>query len=167
MQSRTVIGPFNGSAYLDDTFVDRLLQVIGDYNISRDSGSGSSTVGGSSSSSTVGGSSGSNTVGGSSSSNPAGGTSDAASSSTPSALAGRPTQSHPSHPLNLSNLGSNPSNLSNLPNLSKPLFLFWAPHVAHTPLQVPAEYHAKFGFIQQPNRRTYAAMVNYIDTKVQ
>ena len=47
---------------------------------------------------------------------------------------------------------------------SNPLFLFWSPHIAHTPLQVPAKYEEKFSFISQPNRRTYHAMVNYIGT---
>ena len=46
---------------------------------------------------------------------------------------------------------------------SKPLFLFYAPHLVHTPLQVPEKYLRKFSFIDNIYRRYYAAMVNYLD----
>eukprot|EP00055_Hartaetosiga_balthica_P003234 m.7069 g.7069 ORF g.7069 m.7069 type:complete len:553 (+) comp2699_c0_seq1:7-1665(+) len=46
---------------------------------------------------------------------------------------------------------------------SQPLFLTYASKVAHYPLQAPKEYQDKFSFIDQPNRRVYHAMVNYLD----
>ena len=45
-----------------------------------------------------------------------------------------------------------------------PMFLFWAPHVAHAPLEVPAAYLEKFSWIDKKTRGTYAAMINFIDT---
>jgi len=43
-----------------------------------------------------------------------------------------------------------------------PLFLFWAAHVAHGPLQVPAAAEAKFSFItDSKSRRLYHAMVRF------
>ena len=47
-----------------------------------------------------------------------------------------------------------------------PLFLFWAPHTVHTPLQVPAAYLDKFGFIPDWRRRRYHAMVSYMDDRI-
>jgi arylsulfatase B len=47
-----------------------------------------------------------------------------------------------------------------------PLFLFWAPHAVHVPLEVPSAYLAKFAFIDDPRRQFYAAMVNYIDEAI-
>ena len=44
-----------------------------------------------------------------------------------------------------------------------PLFLYYAPHIAHTPLQVPPDYEKKFDFIDDETRRIYHAMVNYLD----
>jgi hypothetical protein len=35
--------------------------------------------------------------------------------------------------------------------------------VAHYPLQAPQEYQDKFSFIEEPHRRVYHAMVNYLD----
>ena len=46
---------------------------------------------------------------------------------------------------------------------SMPLFLYYAPHIVHTPLQVPQNYLDKFDFIENSRRRYYHAMVNYID----
>ncbi|XP_065188415.1 arylsulfatase B-like [Sycon ciliatum] len=48
-------------------------------------------------------------------------------------------------------------------NASNPLFLYYAPHIAHTPLQVPKAYEEKFSFIENTHRRIYHAMVNYLD----
>ena len=48
-------------------------------------------------------------------------------------------------------------------DVSTPFFLFWAPHIAHAPLEVPQAYIDKFAFIEDKNRRLYAAMVNYVD----
>eukprot|EP00040_Diaphanoeca_grandis_P016465 m.84937 g.84937 ORF g.84937 m.84937 type:complete len:573 (-) comp25821_c0_seq3:107-1825(-) len=47
-----------------------------------------------------------------------------------------------------------------------PLFLFWAPHTVHSPLQVPQHFHDKFKFIDDWRRRRYHAMVNFMDTKI-
>lgn len=48
-------------------------------------------------------------------------------------------------------------------NLSKPWFIFWAPHIVHAPLQVPADTLGKFDFIDDDLRQSYHAMVNWID----
>ena len=49
-----------------------------------------------------------------------------------------------------------------------PLFLFWAPHIAHEPLEVPQRYVDKFAWIGQDSkpRMMYAAMVSYVDDLV-
>eukprot|EP01060_Flectonema_neradi_P009953 TRINITY_DN1710_c0_g1_i5.p1 TRINITY_DN1710_c0_g1~~TRINITY_DN1710_c0_g1_i5.p1 ORF type:complete len:526 (+),score=134.78 TRINITY_DN1710_c0_g1_i5:465-2042(+) len=47
-----------------------------------------------------------------------------------------------------------------------PLFIFWAPHIVHAPLQVPQPYVDKFSFINDPPRQMYHAMVNFVDTAV-
>ena len=49
---------------------------------------------------------------------------------------------------------------------SRPLFLFWAPHIVHAPLQVPQVYIDKFDFMEktdkpQHQRQIYHAMVNF------
>ena len=49
---------------------------------------------------------------------------------------------------------------------STPLFLYYAPHIAHTPLQVPDSYLNKFSFIDDHDRQYYHAMVNYLDDVV-
>ncbi|XP_065826529.1 arylsulfatase J-like [Oscarella lobularis] len=49
---------------------------------------------------------------------------------------------------------------------SVPLFLYYAPHVAHTPYQVPQPYLDKFRFIDDDLRRVYHAMVYYLDEVV-
>ena len=49
---------------------------------------------------------------------------------------------------------------------SVPLFLYYAPHIVHTPLQVPESYVTKFSFIPDHDRRYYHAMVNYLDDVV-
>ena len=47
------------------------------------------------------------------------------------------------------------------------LFLFYAPHSVHMPLQIPYEYEQRFDFITDSwERKIYAAMVNYMDTIV-
>ena len=48
----------------------------------------------------------------------------------------------------------------------KPFFLYYAPHSIHGPLEVPQEQLDKFSFIDDEDRRKYAAMVNYIDGKI-
>lgn len=49
---------------------------------------------------------------------------------------------------------------------SSPLFLYYAPHIVHTPLQVPNAYLEKFSFIDNRDRQYYHAMVNYLDDVV-
>ena len=50
---------------------------------------------------------------------------------------------------------------------AKPLFLFWATHTVHGPLQVPDAQLANFTqFIDNPTRATYHAMVNFIDGSI-
>ncbi|XP_065191775.1 arylsulfatase B-like [Sycon ciliatum] len=44
-----------------------------------------------------------------------------------------------------------------------PLFLYYAPHIAHTPLQVPQDYLDRYAFIDTVDRRIYHAMVAYLD----
>ena len=51
-------------------------------------------------------------------------------------------------------------------NTSTPLFLYYAPHIVHTPLQVPDSYINKFSFINDKDRQIYHAMVNYLDDVV-
>ena len=49
---------------------------------------------------------------------------------------------------------------------STPLFLYYAPHIAHIPLQVPDKYLNLFSFIDDYDRQYYHAMVNYLDDVV-
>ena len=49
---------------------------------------------------------------------------------------------------------------------STPLFLYYAPHIVHAPLQVPDSYAEKFSFIDDHDRQYYHAMVNYLDDVV-
>ena len=51
-------------------------------------------------------------------------------------------------------------------NPSTPLFLYYAPHIAHRPLQVPDNYAKKFNFIDNQKRQIYHAMVTYLDDVV-
>ena len=38
---------------------------------------------------------------------------------------------------------------------SDPLFIFWAPHIVHTPLQVPEEYFRMFDFVEATDKATH------------
>eukprot|EP00051_Salpingoeca_urceolata_P028419 m.486761 g.486761 ORF g.486761 m.486761 type:complete len:573 (-) comp24586_c0_seq1:69-1787(-) len=46
------------------------------------------------------------------------------------------------------------------------LFMVWASHIVHTPLQVPQAALDKFMHIGNPSRRIYHAMVYYLDTMI-
>ena len=46
------------------------------------------------------------------------------------------------------------------------LFLQYDSKIAHYPLQAPLEYQEKFSFIEDDNRRTYAAMVSFLDDQI-
>ena len=48
-------------------------------------------------------------------------------------------------------------------NSSSPLFLYYAAHLVHAPLEVPDSYLKKFSFIDNKDRQIYHAMVNYMD----
>lgn len=51
-------------------------------------------------------------------------------------------------------------------NKEKPFFLYAAFNAPHTPLEAPRDYLAKVSHIQDPKRRTYAAMVQALDDGV-
>ena len=81
---------------------------------------------------------------------------------------------HPAHGIN----GTGPDNYEeglfkerllyvvNNHDTSKPLFLYYAPHIVHAPLQVPQTYLDMFRFIDNRDRRYYHAMVTYLDDVV-
>lgn len=46
---------------------------------------------------------------------------------------------------------------------SSPLFLYYAPHIVHNPLQVPDTYANQFNFIDDHDRQYYHAMAKYLD----
>jgi arylsulfatase A-like enzyme len=48
-------------------------------------------------------------------------------------------------------------------NREQPFFLYLAYNAPHTPMQAPQDYLDKFGSIENPRRRTYAAMVHAMD----
>ena len=78
---------------------------------------------------------------------------------------------HPAHGIN----GTGPDNYEeglfkqrlldvvNNHDTNKPLFLYYAPHIVHAPLQVPQTYLDMFRFIDNRDRRYYHAMVTYLD----
>ena len=50
--------------------------------------------------------------------------------------------------------------------VSEPLFLFWATHTIHTPLQVPKAFLANFSHVDDERRKRYLAMVSWLDAAV-
>jgi len=50
------------------------------------------------------------------------------------------------------------------------LFLFWAPHIVHAPLEVPSDFFLKFRMVQDDkpsqSRQKYHAMVNFADEAI-
>ncbi|KAJ8602724.1 hypothetical protein CTAYLR_003776 [Chrysophaeum taylorii] len=48
----------------------------------------------------------------------------------------------------------------------EPLFLLWAPHLTHAPLEVPREVERLFLSIDDVERRRMAAMVSLLDTEI-
>lgn len=50
--------------------------------------------------------------------------------------------------------------------LDIPLFIMYAPRIAHYPLQVPVYYQAKYNYIKQMHNRLYVGMVNYLDNVI-
>ena len=51
-------------------------------------------------------------------------------------------------------------------DVSKPLFLYLAFTAPHAPYQAPREYVERFKRIEDPTRRTYAAMINCMDDEI-
>ena len=49
---------------------------------------------------------------------------------------------------------------------SKPLFLYYAAHIAHGPLEITDKYLDMFGFINDTSRQKYHAMIKYLDDVV-
>jgi arylsulfatase I/J len=54
---------------------------------------------------------------------------------------------------------------------AQPLFLYWAPHATHSPLEVPHKYYDRFPFVSNATkpsnfRRLYDALTNFIDEAV-
>ena len=49
---------------------------------------------------------------------------------------------------------------------SEPFFLYLAFNAAHTPMEAPEKYLARFPHISDPRRRTYAAMVSAMDDAI-
>lgn len=47
-----------------------------------------------------------------------------------------------------------------------PLFLYLAFNAPHSPYQAPQEYIDKFKHIEEPTRRTYAAMISSMDDEI-
>jgi len=43
-----------------------------------------------------------------------------------------------------------------------PLFLFWAPHIVHAPLEVPAEFYEKFGMITPTDREGNSRQIYHV-----
>ena len=49
---------------------------------------------------------------------------------------------------------------------TRPLFLVWAMHLVHMPLQVPEAFLDRFAFVDDEHRRSMHAMVSYLDEGV-
>ena len=49
-------------------------------------------------------------------------------------------------------------------NPAQPYFLFWAPHIVHTPLQVPDEFFQKFAFVAENDKPTHERQT-YVNTR--
>ena len=63
-------------------------------------------------------------------------------------------------------LGRDAAKLIARHDTSKPLYLYLAFNAPHTPYQAPKEYLARYAQIEDPTRRTYAAMVACLDDEV-
>jgi arylsulfatase I/J len=53
-------------------------------------------------------------------------------------------------------------------NPTTPLFMFWAPHTIHAPLEVPKPFYDKYKapVVGDDRRARYLAMVNWLDTAI-
>jgi arylsulfatase A-like enzyme len=63
-------------------------------------------------------------------------------------------------------LGKDAVRLIEQHDTSKPLYLYLAFNAPHTPYQAPKEYIDRYSKIQDPTRRTYAAMITCLDDMV-
>ena len=56
-------------------------------------------------------------------------------------------------------------------DVAYPYFMFWAPHIAHVPLEVPKVYYDRFadlegGDVDRHSRQIYEAMTSFADTAI-
>lgn len=63
-------------------------------------------------------------------------------------------------------LGKDAAKLIEQHDPSKPLYLYLAFNAPHTPYQAPKEYIERFAHIEEPTRRTYAAMIACLDDEI-
>jgi arylsulfatase A-like enzyme len=63
-------------------------------------------------------------------------------------------------------LGADAVKYINAQDANKPFYLYLAFNAPHTPYQAPQEYIDRFKNIEEPTRRTYAAMVSCLDDEV-
>jgi arylsulfatase A-like enzyme len=63
-------------------------------------------------------------------------------------------------------LGDDAVRYINSQDPGKPFYLYLTFNAPHTPYQAPKDYIAKYGSIQDPTRRTYAAMVDCLDENI-
>ena len=63
-------------------------------------------------------------------------------------------------------LGRDAAKLIETHDTSKPLYLYLAFNAPHTPYQAPQEYVDRYKSIEEPTRRTYAAMVACLDDEI-
>jgi arylsulfatase A-like enzyme len=63
-------------------------------------------------------------------------------------------------------LGDEAVRLIEQQDMSRPLFLYVPFNAPHSPLQAPQEYLDRYKHIEEPRRRTYAAMVACVDDQV-
>jgi arylsulfatase A-like enzyme len=63
-------------------------------------------------------------------------------------------------------IGDDAVKFINAQDASKPFYLYLTFNAPHTPYQAPKEYIAKYAGIEDPTRRTYAAMVDCLDENI-
>jgi arylsulfatase A-like enzyme len=63
-------------------------------------------------------------------------------------------------------LGKDAASLIDRHDQNTPLYLYLAFNAPHTPYQAPSEYVERYSSIQDPTRRTYAAMISCLDDEV-
>jgi len=63
-------------------------------------------------------------------------------------------------------IGQDAARLIEQHDTSKPLYLYLTFNAPHTPYQAPKEYIDRYSEIQEPTRRTYAAMVACLDDEI-